>query len=286
MARLRHDATDDAHRRAARVPCRRPPVRRREDRSARRRDRPLGRVLVGHVRSVEEHGADRAQLPRGVRRQRRVAGRPGDRRRGAGASMREHEPAVPDLQAGHAAGDQLRVARAEGEVHPAHLQRREPVQLRAQRTRCRQRRRVDDHQGRRRRRQLDHQRHQVLDHQRRHQRSVHRLRAHLARPAQGHHRLPGRGRVGCAGRQARAQAGHQGLAHRCHPPRRSSCARRQPHRRGGRGLCCRDAHARPQSPHHRCAGRGCGAGRTRLRARAAVRWPRTRACSGWPPIAR
>ena len=86
-----------------------------------------------------------AELPGGVRRLGGVAGRPGDRGRGAGPGVRLDEPGVPRQQAGDAAGDQLRLGVDEVDLPAEDLRRHVAGRLRVERARRRQRRRLDDH---------------------------------------------------------------------------------------------------------------------------------------------
>ena len=74
-------------------------------------------------------------------------------------------------------------------------------------------------------------------------------------------------RAGVRGRADRAEDGDQGLDHRRALLRRLPDPRREPARRGGRGLQARDAGARPLAPRRRRAGARDRAGRDRLRAR-------------------
>ena len=116
-----------------------------------------------------------------------------------------------------------------------------------------------------------------------------------ARWAPGHQRVRGREGLGRAGRPSSSTS----WASRARPPRSSLLDEvrvpgREPHRRGGPGLLLRHAHARPQPPHHRRAGRRHRPGGAGLRRRLHEGAPdlrptprrRTRACSGWWPTRR
>jgi methylmalonyl-CoA mutase cobalamin-binding domain/chain len=255
--------------RTARVPRRGPPVRRRQDRPAGRRGRSQRGVLVAGVRRAEGDGPDRALVPRGVRRQRRVARRPGHRGRGAGPRRRLHQSDVPDLEARDAAGAQLRLRGAQAAVRPAVAAGELQASYALSEADAGIRRRLDDHpRGARRRRLGDLSGSKTWITNAGISDVVHRVRPHVRRPPHRHHGVPRRGRLGSRGRQARTQARHQGLAHRRDPPRRGPRARHASPRRGGRGLQGGDAHARPQPPDHRCASRRHRAGRARLRRRA------------------
>ena len=163
----------------------------------------------------------------------------------------------------------LRQRRAEAALPAAARERRDARRVRADRARLGLRRGRDAHRGAPRRRRLRPRRLEALHHERRRRRRLRRLREDRPRGGPSRHlglrRRGGRARV--RGRPDRAEDGDQGLDDGRDLPQRLPRARREPDRRGGRGVPARDADPRPLAARDRRAGARDRAGRDRLRAR-------------------
>ena len=219
------------------------------------RARPLRPALRGAVRRHGDGRADGARRDRGAVQGLRDDGPDHGR---AGARL-----------AGHQAG---RDGRAEGALPAEARERRVARGLRADRAGLGLGLGGDAHRGAARRRRVRPQRRQALHHERGRRGALRRLREDRSggRPL-GDLRVRRRGRhAGLRGGADRAEDGHQGLDDRRDLLQRHARSRRQPARRGGRGIQDRDADPRPltarESPR-----RGSGSRRARRTMRSSTR---------------